>query len=182
MLLAVAPHGALFKPVHTQPAGCSSPWAETATEYCVGERSGGPQRPSPTAFEKIHDASPDPLSGDLLRAHIDFNVTASSFRRTHRPLTCCGQAPSSSVPEWCPRVVPPIRAPDLPGICTTKPGDAAPVTRAPIMSTPRLFPAPPWLHTFLVQERDVLGVKPTVRHCLEHPESSDEHGPISSWT
>lgn len=132
MLLAVAPHGALLKPVHTQPAGCSSPWAETAFEYTAlytrEERSGGPQRPSPTAFEKIHDASPDPLSGDLLSIHIGFSVTASGGRQPAAASTPL--PPESGAPDLC----------DLPGICTTKPGDAAPVTRAPIMSTPGFSP------------------------------------------
>lgn len=48
--------------------------------------------------------------------------------------------------------------PQLTGICTTKSGDAAPVTRAPIKTTPA-FPRSAMVAYLLVQERECLGVK-----------------------
>jgi hypothetical protein len=80
------PHRAMFKPVtihFTQPGWCSSPCAENRLRVVYSvlcERSAAaPPRPLPTAFENVHDASPNPLPARSLgtrRALTSLLVTA----------------------------------------------------------------------------------------------------------
>lgn len=83
---------------HYSACWCSSPWAETARKYCVEERS-GPQGPSPTAFENIHDASPSLL-------HCRLTCSASTwlqrhcFRTTRKLSNWCGQGTPSVAPTY----------------------------------------------------------------------------------
>ena len=105
-MLTVTPHGALDQAVTAQPAGVRHRGLRPlgSSLYCAQERS-GPQGPSPTAFQNIHDASPDPLSATLLSIHM---VTSTSLLQVQ-----AGSQALNLLRSGAPK-----RAPDLTGICT----------------------------------------------------------------